>query len=173
MQLVAGAHEDDGRFELFALIRPTLLIRDDLELKEGHYLLDDLDAGHLWHLELSDEQVNRFCALLLQSVRHYEVNRCSAAREELDLRLAAEVDQEELGRLQVHQLVVQNDNHLRVELRQPADVGLATVFGGSLLNAHRRLLGHVAAHDVVLGLQIVLGSRDWEGWGDDLGCLPD
>ena len=42
-----------------------------------------------------------------------------------------------------------------------------------MLNDHSRLLGHVAAHDVVLGLQIVFGSRDWEGWGDDLSCLPD
>jgi len=103
LQLVAGTHEDDGRFEFFALsFGPTFLASDDHQIEESCYLIDHFNSRHLRHLELSYQQINSLQTLLLQRVSHNEVDGGHAAREELDLSLAAKVDKEQLSCFKVH-----------------------------------------------------------------------
>ena len=53
--------------------------------------MDDLDAGHFWHLELGDQQVDRALALVFNRELHDEIYGRHAAREALYLSNVAEV----------------------------------------------------------------------------------
>lgn len=103
-------------------------------MQELSDLLDDIDAGSLRHLELSNQKVNRFLAFVL--VRYYKIDSSKAADEELDLALEAEFYQQQLGGFKVHKLIVKHhDSH-------PA---------GAYHSRHRAL---VLAHCVNIAIQI-------------------
>ena len=78
------------------------------------YLFDHFNACHLRHLKLSNEQVYRARVLLFNRIRLNEVYCRYATSEELDLSLAAKIDQEKFRCLQVDQLVVKYHNHLGI-----------------------------------------------------------
>lgn len=80
--------------------------------------MDDLDSGHLWHLELRDDEVDRALVSLLNRELHDEFEGVVAAREKMYLAINICLLQKQLHRLQIHVLII--NHHDDFVLREQA-----------------------------------------------------